>query len=124
MRISRFFLLAFSTLFVLTATFTGCESTDGGSTQTTTNVYYGVGFYDPWYYGHYDYNYDVVVTPPERPGAPPRPVHPIEPPPNRPIARPEQPIARPPPSVRPSPMPSIPSTPRAAPRMGGGGRRR
>lgn len=117
--------LAATILFVL-GTFAGCESPDGGSTHVTSNVYYGVGFYDPWYHGDYDNDYNVVVTPPDRP--------------DRPGARPEHPIARPPgvserpptasqrpsgASERPSarPMPSIPSTPRPAPR-GGGGRRR
>src|SRR5262245_45973285 len=87
--------------------FSGCESTDGGGSSTT--VYYGVGSYDPWYYGHYDYDSDVIVTPPPgRPGSDPHPSHPI---------------ARPPDSTpRPTPMPSIPSAPRAMPR-GGGGRR-
>ena len=97
-------------LLVSISLFTGCESTDGGSSSTT--VYYGTAFYDPWYHGHYDYDYDVIVTPPDRPGSDPRPSHPI---------------ARPPASgggvsPRPTPMPSIPSTPRVSPR-GGGGRR-
>src|SRR5262245_2597334 len=94
-------------LFAL-AIFTGCESTDEG-THSSTTVYYGVGFYDPWYHGHYDDDYDVIVTPPpERPGSGPRPSHPI---------------ARPPPGAgpRPTPMPSIPSAPRVPAR--GGGRR-
>jgi hypothetical protein len=87
---------------------TGCESTDGGGSSVSGGVYYGVGVYDPWYYGGYYDDVDVIVTPPGRPDAP---VHP------------EHPIARPPAasSPRPTPMPSIPSTPRAAPR--GGGRR-
>jgi hypothetical protein len=100
-------------LLFATAAFTGCESTNGGGAQT--NVYYGVGFTDPWYYGHYDYDhdYDVIVTPPNRPG-------------NRPDwgARPSHPIARPPGGnigSRPSQMPSIPSAPRVSAR--GGGRR-
>jgi hypothetical protein len=105
--------------------FTGCESTDSGSSQATSNVYYGVGFYDPWYYGDYDYDGDIVVTPPS-PGSPPgnRP-SPGDPHPSHPIARPptespRPPVASPQPAAR--PMPSIPSTPRVAPR-GGGGRR-
>ena len=86
----------------------GCESTDGGGGSSSGSMYYGVGFYDPWYYGHYDYDHDVIVTPP--PDRPEPPVHP------------EHPIARPPTSApRPTPMPSIPSAPRIAPR--GGGRR-
>ena len=107
--IKLFFKLGASLLITL-GTFTACESTDGGSGGSTT-VYYGTGFYDPWYSGHYDYDYDVIVTPPDRPGSDPRPSHPI---------------ARPPASgggvsPRPTPMPSIPSAPRPMPR--GGGRR-
>jgi hypothetical protein len=78
---------------------TGCESTDGGG-SASGSVYYGVGFYDPWYYGDDDYDGDIIVTPPDRPEAPPRPTHPI---------------ATPPPSA-PRPMPSMPSMPRASPR--------
>ena len=106
--ISQSLKVCFTLLFALVI-FPGCESTDSGSTHTSTTVYYGVGFYDPWYHGDYDYDYDVIVTPPDRPGSGARPSHPI--------ARP--PEARP----RPTPMPSIPSTPRVSPR-GGGGRRR
>jgi hypothetical protein len=77
---------------------TGCESTDGGSAQVSGGFYYGVGFYDPWYYGPGYYPPDVVVTPPpDRPASPPRV---------------EQPIYNPPSTPRPTPMPSIPSTPR------------
>jgi hypothetical protein len=83
----------------------GCASDGGGSSHVSGSVYYGVGFYDPWYYGPGYYPPDIIVTPPS--GRPERPV------------RPEHPIARPPPS-RPTPMPSIPSAPRMAPR---GGRR-
>jgi hypothetical protein len=83
---------------------TGCESTDGGgSAQVSGGVYYGAGFHDPWYYGDYWDDPDIIVTPPDidfHPGA-----------------RPEHPIARPTP--QPTPMPSIPSMPRAAPRAGG-----
>lgn len=91
---------------------TGCESTDGGGSTTSIHTYYGVGHYDPWYYGHYDEDVDIIVTPP--PSSPPgqglRPSHPIA----------QPPMAGPRPMPR--PMPSIPSMPRAAPR-GGGGRR-
>jgi hypothetical protein len=77
----------------------GCESTGGGN--VSGSVYYGTGFYDPWYYGAYDD--DVIVVPP---------------PDNRPDngLHPAHPIALPPESTRPSPrpMPSIPSTPRPA----------
>ena len=93
-------------LFVL-GVFTGCESTDGGgSSSVSGGVYYGVGFYDPWYYGGYYDHDDIIVRPPgDRPDW---------------GARPEQPIARPSDSSSRS-TPSIPSTPRAAPRGGGGG---
>jgi len=90
----------------------GCESTDGGHSSASVGAYYGVGFYDPWYYGGYhDQDYDIDITPPDRPDRPDRPV------------RPEQPIAQPrTPSQRVTP--SIPSTPRPAFRGGGGGGRR
>ena len=119
--------------------FLGCESTDSGSTSTSTTVYYGAAFYDPWYHGDYDNDYNVVVTPPsgDRPpgnrppaggggggGFAPRPEQPIAKPPGesyRPPRPSNQPSARPP-SASTRPAPSIPSTPRAAPR--GGGRRR
>lgn len=71
--------------------FTGCESTDGGS--VSGSMYYGVGFYDPWYYGSYYDNPDILVTPPPRP---------------------DRPVARPLPAPAPRPMPSIPSAPRAS----------
>lgn len=78
---------------------TGCESTDGGS--VSGGVYYGVGFYDPWYYGGYYYDDpDIVVTPPDRPDQPVKPEHPIVVPP----------------TPKPTPMPSIPSAPRPMPR--------
>jgi len=111
--------LRFAALCFTLAMFPGCESTDGGSSSASVGVYYGVGFYDPWYYGDYDHDHDIVVTPPDRPDRPDRPV------------RPEQPIARPPEATsRPSTAspqptarttPSIPSTPRPAMRGGGGG---
>jgi hypothetical protein len=112
-----------ATLLLVAATFTGCESSDTGG-HPTTNVYYGVGFYDPWYYGgYYGDDVDIIVSPPSsgsRPegGPPPRPSQPIARPPSQ-GARPSQPIAQPPtasqmPAAR--PMPSIPSTPRASPR--------
>lgn len=85
--------------------FTGCESTEGGSTYVSGSVYYGTGFYDPWYYGGYYDDVDIVVTPPDRPTSPPGGT---TPPP-----RPTHPIA-PTPAPRPTPMPSIPSMPRAS----------
>lgn len=77
--------------------FTGCESIDGGS-SVSGSVYYGVGFSDPWYYGGYYDDVDIIVTPPDRPTSPPRPTHPIAPAPS--------------PAPRPMPMPSIPAAPR------------
>jgi hypothetical protein len=94
------YLLGLAAVLFVPGLFTGCESTDGGG-NVSASMYYGTGFYDPWYYGGYYDNGDIIVTPP-----PARPVQPVHP---------EQPIYRPtPPS--PAPMPSIPSTPRPAPR--------
>ncbi len=86
---------------------TGCENTGGGNVHASGSVYYGTGYYDPWYYGGYD---DVIIVPPPEGGRPddgPRPTHPIAVPPS--TSRPS-----------PQPMPSIPSMPRPA---GRGGRR-
>lgn len=86
-------------LAVLSA-LTGCSSDDGGGGGNASgSVYYGVGFYDPWYCGPGYYPPDVVVPPPgERP-----PVG----------AHPEHPLAKPPTATpTPRPAPSIPSTPR------------
>ena len=94
--------LALVTLVLLA--FSGCESTDGGG-YVSGGVYYGVGFYDPWYYGGYQDDIDVIVTPPGSPSTPP-PGRPTPPP------RPAHPIApAPSPTPRPTPMPSIPRTP-------------
>jgi hypothetical protein len=78
---------------------TGCESTGG---SVSGGMYYGTGFYDPWYYGGYYGGGGIIVTPPP-PSRPDRPV------------RPEHPIYRPP-APRPTPMPSIPSAPRPSSR--------
>ncbi len=94
--------LCFAAALLVLGVFTGCESTDGGSVSGSTSIYYGTGFYDPWYYGGYHDHDDIVVMPPSRP------------------VRPEQPIYRPS-GPRPTPMPAIPSAPRPMPR--GGGRR-
>jgi len=77
----------------------GCAS-NGTSTSVHGSVYYGVGWYDPYYYGG-GWNGDVVVVP-NPPGGtqPPRPTQL--------------------PTARPAPRPSIPATPRPS----GGGRRR
>jgi hypothetical protein len=82
---------------------TGCES-EGGGGSVSGGVYYGTTFYDPWYYGHYHGDMDIIVTPPPGGGidSPSRPSHPIATPPSS--------------SVRPTPMPSIPSMPRVSAR--------
>lgn len=82
---------------LLLCALTGCESTYGGS--VSTGVYYGVGLYDPWYYGGYDDDIDIIITPPDRPGNAPRPEHPIA-------------------NPSPRPSPSIPSAPRPRPSVG------
>jgi hypothetical protein len=102
-------LFGFAAVWFTLAMVTGCESTGGGSSSANVGVYYGVGFYDPWYYGGYhDHDYDIDITPPDRPDRPDRPV------------RPEQPIAEPRTASQRS-TPSIPSTPAPAFRGGGGG---
>ena len=116
----RFFAKVGATLALVLVAFTGCESTDGGG-SSHTSMYYGVGFYDGWYHGHYDDDVDVIVTPPRNPGSGwgpgDRPSRPSDPRPSHPIARPPSNIGN-----RPSSMPSIPSAPRVSAR-GGGGRR-
>jgi hypothetical protein len=101
-----------SALGLLLVTSSGCETTDGGGGSASVGMYYGVGFYDPWYYGGYDNDADIIITPPNRPDRPtdrPRPSHPIA----------DSPSA----STRPArSMPSIPSASRGSAR-GGGGRR-
>src|SRR3982750_3570829 len=52
--------------------------------------YYGSSFDDPWYYGAYNDDADIIVTPPNRPDSNPRPTHPIATPP-RPISMPSMP---------------------------------
>lgn len=93
-------------LFVcLTAfVFGGCASTESENTDVAISGYYGagVGFYDPWYYGPGYYPPEVIVTPP--------PGRPIDPP------HVENPIVLPSPAPAPRPLPSIPSSPRVAPR--------
>lgn len=85
---------ASAALLLATPAFIGCETTDGGGSGSAS-IYYGTGFYDPWYYGHYHDDGDMVVTPP------PRPTHPIAPGA---------------PGPRPTPLPSIPARPVARPR--------
>lgn len=77
----------------------GCESTGGGGSSVSGGMDYGTDWYGPWYYDGYHDHGDIIVTPP--PAQPELP------------ARPEQPIYHPP-APRPTPMPSIPSTPRPA----------
>ena len=116
MRTSKSMLRHLPVMLLAVGVFSGCESTDSGGSTASGGVYYGVGLYDPWYYGGYDNDPDIIVRPPgrgsERPIAPPATERPLPP------ARPEQPIARPPPAAasRPTPQPSIPSTPRPMPR--------
>ena len=106
----------FAAVFFALGLFTGCESTDGGGSSSSVGVYYGVGFYDPWYYGDYDQDIDVDINRPDRPGQPDRPVRP-----EQPIARPPEASTRPSAASQRSAMPSIPSTTRPAMRGGGGG---
>jgi hypothetical protein len=73
--------------------FAGCSS-DGGGGDVSGGMYYGAGFYDPWYHGGYYNDVDVIVTPPG--------------------PRPERPVARPLPAAR--PMPSVPMGARPMPR--------
>ena len=51
-------------LLIACGTFAGCESTDSGGARATSNVYYGSGFADPWYYGGAYDDSDVIVVPP------------------------------------------------------------
>ena len=90
------------TLFLLAGFFTGCQSADDSGAYVSGGMHYGVGLYDPWYYGPETYPPGVIVTPPpERPDTTPHPEHPIAKPPSRPAPMPR-------------PMPSIPSRPRPA----------
>jgi hypothetical protein len=52
--------------------------------------YYGSSLDDPWYYGAYNDNADIIVTPPSRPDSNPHPSHPIAAPP-RPMTMPSMP---------------------------------
>lgn len=97
----RLHLFAASLLIVLSIT--GCQSTDRDGSSAGP-AYYDTGFNDPWYYGDYHDDIDIIVTPPdERPPDPAKPAHPIVLPPT------------PRPTPTPMPMPSIPRmpTPRA-----------
>jgi hypothetical protein len=87
-------ILKLSTAVALLTGAAGCESNDTGG---GASVYSGSGFEDPWYYGGYYDDVDVIVTPPDRPESPPRPTHPIAPVPS--------------PRPTPMPMPSIPRMP-------------
>jgi hypothetical protein len=90
------FLSLVAFLVVATVAFTGCETTGDGN--VSGSMYYGVGYYDPWYYGGYYDAPDIIVTPPAQPAAPARPAHPINPTP------------------RPRPTPHIPMGARPSPR--------
>lgn len=96
MKVIRFSIMLGLTVLA-TGLFSGCESS-GGSSNVSGGMYYGAGFYDPWYHGGYYNDVDVIVTPPA----------------NRP--HPEHPIARPLPAPAPRPMPAMPSAPRPMPR--------
>lgn len=87
-------------LFILLLA-SGCESTEEHASQSNASGYYGVGNSDPYYYGGSYYPPDVIVTPPSRPVDPPHVENPIVLPPSAPVA---------------TPLPSIPSAPRVAPR--------
>lgn len=83
----------------LIPTIAGLTSCDTSGTSVDSGYYYSSGSYDPWYYGGYYDDPDIIAIPPGgRPDGPARPAHPI---------------ARP-------PM----GGPRPMPRGGGGGRRR
>ena len=88
-------LMALSATLSAATLFTGCQSTDSGNSVAGA-AYYESDFHDPWYYGDYHDDADIIVTPPgDRPSAPPKPTHPIATPPG----------------PRPTPMPSIPRMP-------------
>ncbi|HSC75560.1 MAG TPA: hypothetical protein VLB90_04900 [Pseudomonadales bacterium] len=64
----------------------GCDDSGGGSHAGSGAYYHGAGFYDPYYYGIYDYDdYDPVVLPPyhnnggNRPGKPDKPTDDLKP---------------------------------------------
>jgi hypothetical protein len=99
---------SFAAVLLMLGVFTGCESSGGGG-DVHGSIYYGVGFSNPWYYGGYYDQGDIIVTPPSPPDRPDRPERPVHP--EQPIARPSTSAAR--------PMPSIPSTPRPMARPAG-----
>ncbi len=85
---------ALNSLFMLV----GCSGYDDVSVHGSVGMYYGTGYYDPWYYGP-GYGPPVVVVPP--PSSRPRPEHPIaRPPPPRPTPLPARPAPRPMPRRR------------------------
>ncbi len=113
----------------------------GNSVGHSHDYYHSSGFYDPYYYGVYDYDdYDPVIVPPsyntgnkpqnpDRPGSGERPGNGLKP--SHPIAgvpsidnRPGKPMYKPKPSTRPSiPSRARPmSTGRSSGMRGGGGR--
>jgi hypothetical protein len=101
MKILTSTLAIFGALLMAIVFVIGCESSDTTSTSVHTGFYYGASYYDTWYHGPDYYPPDVIVTPPpNNPGSPPRPAHPIATPPSS--------------APRPTPMPSIPSRPRVS----------
>lgn len=86
------------TLGLLLGLVVGCQSTDRGGSVNGT-AYYGLGAFDPWYYGGEWDDPDLIVTPPDRED----------------WVRPSPPIANVPPP-RPTPLPTIPARVRPAPR--------
>jgi hypothetical protein len=75
------------------ATLAGCETSDSVSVSGSVGMYYGSGFYDPWYGPGYYPPPPIIVAPP-----PPRPP------------------VRPPPANRPTPLPARPPMNRPMPR--------
>jgi hypothetical protein len=104
LRVRRWLLLGFAV--GAAASLSSCADYGDGEVHGSVSMYYGVGFYDPWYYGGGYYGPPVVVTPgPGHPGGPGGP--------DVGGPRPEQPIAKPPqsrpPSARPTPAASRPA---------------
>lgn len=67
-------------LLIAISALNSCETS--GDPGASSSYYYSSGYNDPWYYGGYDNDADIIVTPPgNRPDAPLRPTHPIARPP-------------------------------------------
>jgi hypothetical protein len=54
--------LKLAAVLLMFGVYSGCE--DSGSYDVHGSVSYGVGFYDPWYYGSSHYTSAVIVVPP------------------------------------------------------------